>query len=130
MKETFIARLRSLGSTILFVCILTGTGGATEPDVCAVSAHPSNFDHQRVTLEGVVTALFKETSSRSRRKEMTFTLRSLAGCGSVLVYAQDPVTVSNGDHIRVEGVFETEHHRDGMTFHNEMQATNVTAIPR
>jgi hypothetical protein len=129
MGQTFTDRLRAIGSATLIVLVLTGASNAADASVCAVSANPSKFDHQSVTLEGIVTALFKETSRR-HRKEMTFTLRSLAGCGSVLVYAQEPVTVSNGDHIRVEGVFETEHHRDGMTFHNEMQATNVTAMPR
>jgi hypothetical protein len=121
--------LQLLAGAILFALVSTSASNAAEPNVCAVSANPSNFDHQRVTLEGVVTALFRETS-HNRQKEMTFTLRSLAGCGSVIVYARAPVTVNNGDHIRVEGVFETEHHRDGMIFHNEMQAITVTAIPR
>jgi hypothetical protein len=129
MGQRLTDELRTLGGATLIVLVLTGASDAADTNVCTVSANPAKFDHQSVTIEGVVTALFKETSRR-HRKEMTFTLRSIAGCGSVLVYAQEPVTVSNGDHIRVEGVFETEHHRDGMTFHNEMQATNVTTIPR
>jgi hypothetical protein len=112
--------LRTLGSAALVVLLLTGASDAAEPNICTVSTNPSKFDHQRVTVEGVVSALLKETS-RTRRKEMTFTLRSLAGCGSILVYAQEPIAVSNGDHIRVEGIFETLHHRDGMIFHDEMQ---------
>ena len=130
MEQRLTAGLRTIGSATLMLLLLTSTSDAAEPNICTVSANPSKFDHQRVTLEGVVGALLKETSSRNRRKEMTFTLRSLAGCGSILVYAQEPITVSNGDPIRVEGVFETEHHRDGMIFHDEMQAINVTVIPR
>jgi hypothetical protein len=76
-----------------------------------------------------VAALTKGTS-RSGRKEMTFLLRSPAACGSVIVYAQEPATLSNGDHLRVEGTFEMEHHRDGFIFHNEMQATKITTLPR
>ena len=101
MGQTFTDRLRAIGSATLIVLVLTGASNAADASVCAVSANPSKFDHQSVTLEGIVTALFKETSRR-HRKEMTFTLRSLAGCGSVLVYAQEPMTVSNGDHIRVD----------------------------
>jgi hypothetical protein len=70
----------------------------------------------------MVAALTKGTS-RSGRKEMTFLRSSPGGCGSIIVYAQEPATLSNGDHHRVEGIFEMEHHRDGFIFHNEMQAT-------
>jgi hypothetical protein len=76
-----------------------------------------------------VAGLTKSTS-RSGRKDMTFLLRSPVGCGGVIVYAQEPATLSNGDHLQVEGVFETEHRRDGSTFHNEMQATKITTLPR
>jgi hypothetical protein len=91
---------RTLGSAALVVLLLTGASNAAEPNIRTVSANPSKFDHQRVAVEGAVSALFKQTSFRTRRKEMTFTLRSLAGCGSILVYAQEPIAVSNGDHIR------------------------------
>jgi hypothetical protein len=110
--------------------VLTGASDAAVSNICTVSAYPSKFDHQRVTLEGVVTALFKQTSFRTHRKEMTFTLRSAAGCGSILVYAKEPITVSNGDRIQLEGVFETEHLRDGMVFHDEMQAIKVTVMQK
>jgi hypothetical protein len=53
-----------------------------------------------------VAGLNKSTS-RSGHKQMTFLLRSLAGCGGVIVFAQEPATLSNGDHLQVEGIFET-----------------------
>jgi hypothetical protein len=71
-----------------------------------------------------------KSTSRSGRKDMTFLLRSPTGCGGVIVYAQGPAGPSNGDHLQVEGIFEVEHRRDGSTFHNEMQATKITALPR
>jgi hypothetical protein len=108
---------------------LISVADASGPEVCAVSAHPSSFDHQRLTLVGIVAGLTKITSRRGR-KEMTFLLSSPKGCGGVIVYAQEPATLSNGDHLQVEGIFEIEHRRDGMTFHNEMQATKITAMPR
>jgi len=102
---------------------------AVEGGICAVSTNPSKFDHQHLTLEGIVTGLTK-TTSRSGSKQMTFLLSSLAGCGGVVVFAHGPATLSNGDHLQVEGVFEIESRRDGSTFHNQMQATKITALPR
>ena len=61
---------------------------AAEPDVCAVSANPSKFDHKLVTLDGVVTGLTK-TTSRSGSKQMTFLLGSPHGCGGVMVFFTD-----------------------------------------
>ena len=108
--------IRSLVSTMLVVLLsLTSIIAAAETNVCRVSANPSGFDHQQLTLEGIVAGLRKSTS-RSGRKDMTFILRSPVGCGGVIVYAQEPATLSNGDHLQVEGIFETQHHRDGLTF--------------
>jgi len=111
-----------------FVALPTVICVAAEPDICTVAAHPANFDHQRLSLEGIVTGLMKSTS-RTGKKYLTFLLSSRTGCGGVLVYAQGPPTLSNGDHLRVEGVFEVEHRRDSSTFHNEMQVTKITALP-
>jgi hypothetical protein len=130
MRWPSTRNIRSLVSTMLVVLLsLTSIIAAAETNVCRVSADPSGFDHQQLTLEGIVAGLRKSTS-RSGRKEMTFLLRSPAGCGGVIVYAQEPATLSNGDHLQVEGIFETQHHRDGLTFYNEMQATKITTLPR
>jgi hypothetical protein len=101
---------------------------AAEPDICAVSANPSKFDHQALTMQGIVTGLTK-TTSRKGGKQMTFLLSSPAGCGGVVVFAQGPATLSNGDHLQVEGVFEMEHRRDGSTFHNQLTATKIITLP-
>jgi hypothetical protein len=122
--------MRALASATLVVLLTKiGTIDAAETNVCTVSANPSGFDHRQLTLEGIVAGLTKSTS-RSGHKQMTFLLRSLVGCGGVIVYAQEPATLSNGDHLRVEGIFEMEQRRDGSTFHNEMQATKITTLPR
>jgi len=102
---------------------------AAETSLCTVSANPSGFDHRQLTLEGIVAGLTKSTS-RSGHKQMTFLLRSPVGCGGIIVYAQEPATLSNGDHLQVEGIFEMEHRRDGSTFHNEMRATKIITLPR
>jgi hypothetical protein len=104
-------------------------GFAAEPDICAVAAQPSSFDHQRLTLKGIVTGLTKATS-RNGSKNMTFLLSSPAGCGGILVFAQGPASISNGDRLQVEGIFAIEHRRDGSTFHNQLEATKITTSPR
>jgi hypothetical protein len=108
--------------------VLISTLDAAETNVCTVSANPSGFDHRQLTLEGIVAVLTKSTS-HSGHKQMTFLLRSPVGCGGVIVYAQEPASLSNGDHLKVEGIFEVEHRQDGSTFHNEMQATKITTLP-
>jgi len=113
---------------LVVLLLLTSTIAAAETNICRVAAKPSGFDHQQLTLEGIAAGLRKGTS-RSGRKYMTFLLTSPAGCGGVFVYAQEPLTLSNGDHVQVEGIFETQHRRDGLTFSNEMQATKITALP-
>jgi hypothetical protein len=90
---------RSLASAALVVLLtLISTIDAAETNICKVSANPTGFDHQQITLEGIVAGLTKSTS-RSGRKDMTFLLRSPVGCGGVIVYAQEPATLSNGDHV-------------------------------
>jgi hypothetical protein len=122
--------IRSLASaTLLVVLTRISPLGAAETNVCIVVANPSGFDHRQLTLEGIVAGLTKSTS-HSGHKQMTFLLRSPVGCGGVIVYAQEPATLSNGDHLQVEGIFEMERRRDGSTFHNEMQATKITTLPR
>jgi len=112
--------LSLVSATIVALLTQINIIGAAEPNVCTVSAHPSSFDHQRVTLEGIAAGLRKSTSVNGS-KYMIFLLRSSAGCGGVIVYAREPATLSNGDHLQVEGIFETQHRRDGSVFNNEMQ---------
>jgi len=130
MRRRTSSSIRSLVSAT-FVALLTQISiiDAAQTNVCEVSAHPSSFDHQRLTLEGIAAGLTKGTS-RSGNKYMTFALRSTAGCGSVIVFVQAPTTLSNGDHVQVEGIFEAQHRRDGSTFQNEMQATKIIALPQ
>ena len=122
--------VRSLASATLVVLpALINTLDAAETNVCTVSTNPSGFDHRQLTLEGIVAGLSKSTS-RLGHKQMTFLLRSPVGCGGVIVFAQGPATLSNGDRLQVEGIFEMERRREGSTFHNELQATRITTLPR
>jgi hypothetical protein len=126
-----IGKTRRLeGAALVVLLALVGTFGAAETDViCKISTDPSKFDHQQLTLKGIVTWLQKSTT-RSCRKEMTFYLTGTRGCGGVIVYTQDPTTLTQGDHLQVEGTFEMEHRREGVVFHNEVQATKILTLPR
>jgi hypothetical protein len=121
---------RLAGAALVVLLALIRTIEAAETDVvCKVSSDPSKFDHQQITLKGIVTWLQKSTT-RSGRKEMTFFLTGSRGCGGVIVYTQEPTTLTQGDHLQVEGTFEMEHRREGVVFHNEVQATKILTLPR
>jgi hypothetical protein len=121
--------MRDILQASMALLITIGAADAAYADICAASAHPENFDHQRLTVEGVAAGLKKGTS-HGGSKYMTFLLRSSAGCGSVFVYVPVSTTLRNGDHVQVEGTFERQHLRDGSTFHNVLGATRVVALPR
>jgi hypothetical protein len=102
---------------------------AVQVGVCAIVAKPAGFDHQTVTLQGTATAL-KETTSRRGNDYTTFKLQDPSGCGGVNIFAWGHPALNNGDQVRVEGVFETVHRVRQYTFHNEVEATKVTPVPR
>jgi hypothetical protein len=104
-------------------------GTAAQLGVCAIVAKPADFDHQTVSLQGTATAL-KETTSRRGNDYTTFNLNDASGCGAVKVFTWGHAAMSNGDQVRVEGVFEAVHRVRQYTFHNEVEATKVTPGPR
>jgi hypothetical protein len=111
-----------------FVCALLASvateAKAAEVAVCSIIDTPTSFDHQAVTLQGTVTGL-KETTSRRGNEYTTFKLQDPSGCGAVTIFSWGHPTLSNGDRVRVDGVFETEHHQGQYKFYNEVQATKV-----
>jgi RecJ-like exonuclease len=122
-KVRFFAR-----ATILALLWSFTIATAAEVGVCAIVDKPASFNHQTVTLQGIVTAL-KETTSRRGNDYTTFKLQDPSGCGAVSIFAWGHPTVNNGDRVHVDGVFETEHHQGHYTFYNEIEATKVTAAP-
>src|SRR5262249_37816288 len=102
---------------------------AAEINVCEIVAKPASFDHRTVTLQGTATAV-KETTSRRGNDYTTFKLQGAGGCGAVDIFTWSHPTLANGDHVRVDGVFETEHHQGHYTFYNEVQATKVMPVPQ
>jgi hypothetical protein len=115
------ARLLAGATAIL---LITSTANATEVGVCSLTANRTSFDHQNVTLQGTAMGV-KETTSRRGNDYTTFKLQDLSGDCAVSIFAWGHPPLTNGDHIRVEGVFEIEHHQGQYTFYNEVQATKV-----
>jgi hypothetical protein len=121
--------IRLSGAVIVAISTSLAAANAADVGVCSIVAKPANFDHQTVTLQGTATAL-RETTSHRGNDYSTFKLEDLSGCGAVTVFTWGHPTMSNGDHVRVEGVFETEHHQGRYTFYNEIEASKITSVPR
>jgi hypothetical protein len=123
-------KLPLLAAAMIFVALAwTAIAYAAEINVCEIVAKPANFDHKTITLQGTATAV-KETTSRRGNDYTTFKLQGPNGCGAVDIFTWGHPTLANGDHIQVDGVFETEHHQGHYTFHNEVQATKVMPTPQ
>ena len=102
---------------------------AAEVGLCSLVAKPANFDRQAVTLQGTATAV-KKTTSRQGNNYTLFKLEDTRGCGAVNIFTWGHPKFSNGDHVRVEGVFETVHHQDRSIFYNQVEATKVVPLPK
>jgi hypothetical protein len=97
--------------------------------ICPIGDKPTTFDHQNGTLRGIALTV-KETTSHRGNDYTTFKLQDPSGCGAVNIFTWGHPALLNGDQVRVDGVFETEHHQGRNTFHNEVEANKVTSLPR
>ena len=70
------------------------------------------------------------TISRQGNDHTLFLLQDPGGCGAVNIFTWGHPKLSNGDHVRVEGVFETVHHQDRSVFYNQVEATKVVVVPK
>lgn len=123
------AKLFSNWLSLVLVLSAVAVGNTAEVPICSIIAKPTSFDHQNVSLDGTVSSL-KETTSHRGNEYTTFKLQDPSGCGALSVFTWGHPTVSNGDEVRVEGVFETEHHQGQYTFYNEVEATKVNTVSR
>ena len=110
-------KVRLVGVTTLALLSAFAFANAAEVGICEIVAKPTDFDHRSVTLQGMATAL-KETTSQRGNDYTTFKLQDPSGCGAITVFVWGHAAMNNGDHVRVDGVFETEHHQGRYTFHN------------
>jgi hypothetical protein len=128
-QRTASAMHSQAGSRAIASGSLSPEDAAAQIGVCAIIAKPADFNHITVTLQGTATAL-KETTSHRGNDYTTFKLQDPSRCGGVNIFAWGHPALNNGDQVRVEGVFETVHRVRQYTFHNEVEATKVTPVPR
>jgi hypothetical protein len=125
MRATFLF----IWSPLVLFLLAVAVGNAADTLVCSVIAKPTNFDNENISLEGTVAGL-KETTSHKGNDYSTFKLQDPSGCGALSVFTWGHPTLSNGDQVRVEGVFQVEHHQGHYTFYNEVEATKVSTVSR
>src|SRR6516164_8287529 len=119
----------SLSVTAIVVLLAYSiTANAGEVGVCSLATNRASFDHQNITLQGTAIGV-KETASRRGNDYTTFKLQDSTNHScTVNIFTWGHPKLTNGDHVRVEGVFETEHHQGSYTFYNEVEATKVTPL--
>jgi hypothetical protein len=117
---------KGMAGGITVILLVTSIANAAEVAVCSLATNRASFDHQNVTLQGTAIDI-KETTSSRGNDYTTFRLQdSTNGSCTVSIFTWGHPTLTNGDHICVDGVFETEHHQGRYTFYNEVQATKIT----
>jgi hypothetical protein len=124
-------KARVIGQAAAFTLLLPSlvSADAAEVTTCSLVGKPSSFDRQTITLQGIATAV-KRTTSRRGNDYMLFKVQGPDGCGTVDVFIWGHPKISDGDRVRVEGVFETVHHQDHLVFHNQIEATKVFPAPK
>jgi hypothetical protein len=116
---------------LLVTCLLVFASSeaiAADVTVHSLASSPTAFDHQSVTLQGTAAAV-KETTSRRGNEYTTFKLQDSNNGEAVSVFTWGHPTLSSGQCIQVDGVFEREHHQGSYTFYNEVEATKVSPCP-
>jgi hypothetical protein len=119
-------RLACIWPSLSLLVGLHTIGYAAEIPICSIIANPKSFDHQIVSLQGTIGGL-RETTSRRGNDYTTFKLQD-PSCGGLNIFTWGHPALTNGDHVRVDGVFETEHHQGSYTFYNEVEATKVIPL--
>ena len=112
-------------SLSLLVALLTSSDAAEVP-ICSIIANPKSFNHQNVSLQGTIGSL-RETTSRRGNDYTTFKLQD-PSCRGLNIFMWGHLALANGDHVHVDGLFETEHHQGQYTFYNEVEATKVSPV--
>ena len=115
-----------IAAILVWLLSAAAVGNAADVPICSIIAKPTSFDHQNVSLQGTIGSL-RETTSRRGNDYTTFKLQD-PSCGGLNIFTWGHPALTNGDHVRVDGVFETEHHQGSYTFYNEVEATKVTPL--
>ena len=119
-----------IGQAAILGLLASGASAvAADVAICSLVAKPSNFDRQVITFQGTAGDVKKKTSRRGN-DYMLFKMQGPGSCGTVDVFIWGHPKLSDGDHVRVEGVFETVHHQDQLVFYNQVEATKIFPAPK
>jgi hypothetical protein len=122
-------KVRLFSGATLFVLLTVAFANAADISIHSIVSNPSGFDHQTIMLQGTAVAV-KETTSQRGNDYTTFKLQDPGSGDSISIFTWGHPVLGNGDHVRVEGVFEREHHQGRYTFYNEVEASKVTPLSR
>jgi hypothetical protein len=100
---------------------------AADVSVHAIVTNPGDFNHQPVTVRGLIEGL-KETTSRLGNDYTTFRLHDLNSSEALNIFTWGHPALANSEAVQVQGVFEVEHHQGSYTFYNELEATSVAPL--
>ena len=103
-------KLQLLAGLAIVMLLPSVNGSAADVTVCSVTSNRASFDHKSVTLQGTAI-MVRETTSRRGNNYTTFKLHDPNGACDINVFTWGHPTLANGDHVQVDGVFETEHHQ-------------------
>jgi hypothetical protein len=124
-RENQNTAARLLVSAAVCVLLTSAPGHAVDVAVHSLVVNPNGFDQKAVTLEGTAESV-KETTSGAGNDYTTFKLEDPNGASAISIFLWGHPALMNGDHVRVEGVFETEYHQGPYTFYSGVEATKVT----
>jgi hypothetical protein len=123
--------LRSKGILVIGAIVVGllwwGAARASEVAIHSIVANPAEFDHQNVTVVGSIADL-KETTSHAGNDYTTFQLQD-TGANALTIFIWGHPVLTDGENVRVNGVFETEHRAGRYTFYNEVEAASVVPSP-
>ena len=92
------------------VLVTSAAANAGDVAICSIADRPTGFDHQNITLQGTAVGV-------KRQPPIAATTTQRSNCKTPAAAVPSTSSLGPGDQVRVDGVFETEHHQGRYTFH-------------
>jgi cytochrome c-type biogenesis protein CcmE len=112
---------------LALVCALglvSSTPWASAATVAEIAKNPAAFDQKTVTVSGTAG----EVSSRTSRRGNPYTTFRLSDQGEAIkVFSFGTLPIKEGDRVEVRGVFQRVKQVGAYTFHDEIDASSVSA---
>jgi len=113
---------------LALVCAVALVGSipwASAATVAEIAKNPAAFDQKKVTVNGMA----EEINSRTSRRGNSYTTFRLSDEGdAVKVFTFGTPPIKDGQRVEVRGVFQRVKHVGAYTFHDEIDASSVSAV--